>query len=329
MVLLRTAYHLSKDEDPRTTMSEQDLHSPATSTVSKGDQIRLRSGSLEAIVSPRIGRLVSLQDTSSGSVDNILVPLREWPSENRRWPKAGAYPLIPYSNRISNSKLRHNGRSFDVDPHPDAWPHSLHGHAHLLPWIAEAAKQDTVTLRVVSEPSKDWPWRFAAWQTFELARDGLRVSLGIRNLGPESFPAGIGWHPYFAWAPDHTVRHDAQWWWPFDEEYLPTRERRPVGGQGDQLQNRGTAYLAEWSRVDIDRGSRAGLRLTADKVLSHLVIHHVPDSSYVCIEPVSHLADGFNLAESGLEGTGSRVVEPEQALTGWVEIRLKPPHQQA
>jgi aldose 1-epimerase len=149
-------------------MPEQDLHSTSPSADPRGDLIRLRHGSLKAVVSPRIGRLVSLQDFSGGNVDDVIVPLRKWPAESRRWAKAGAYPLIPYSNRISNGKLRHAGRSFNVDPHPDAWPHSLHGHSHLLPWMAEAIGQDRVTLRVDSEPGNDWPWRLTAWQSFEL-----------------------------------------------------------------------------------------------------------------------------------------------------------------
>jgi aldose 1-epimerase len=324
----RSIHRLSRNEDLKITMSEQDLHSTVPPADSGGNLIRLRRGSLEAVVSPRIGRLVSLQDVSGGNVDDILVPLREWPAESRRWAKAGAYPLIPYSNRVSNGKLRHAGRSFNVDPHPDAWPHSLHGHSHLLPWTAEASGQDNATLRVVAEPGKDWPWRFTAWQSFELSPDGLRVKLGIQNLDGESFPAGIGWHPYFAWAPDYAIRHDARWWWPFDEEYLPTQERRSLKGQDDPLLSHRTAYLTEWTHVDMDRGDRPGLRLTADKILSHLVIHHVPGGAYVCIEPVSHLADSFNLAESGLEGTGIQVLEPGQALAGWIELRLVPAHRE-
>jgi aldose 1-epimerase len=307
-------------------MPEQDLHSTSPSADPRGDLIRLRHGSLKAVVSPRIGRLVSLQDFSGGNVDDVIVPLRKWPAESRRWAKAGAYPLIPYSNRISNGKLRHAGRSFNVDPHPDAWPHSLHGHSHLLPWMAEAIGQDRVTLRVDSEPGNDWPWRLTAWQSFELSPGTLRVTLGIQNLDRKSFPAGVGWHPYFAWASDYTIRHDARWWWPFDEEYLPTQERRSLKGKDDPLQSHRTAYLSEWTHVDVDRGDRRGLRLTADKILSHLVIHHVQDGGYVCIEPVSHLADGFNLAESGLEGTGIQVLEPGQVLTGWVDLRLMPAH---
>lgn len=323
-----SVYYLSTNEDLTVTMSEQDLHSTVPPADSGGDLIRLRCGSLKAVVSPRIGRLVSLQDVSGGNVDDILVPLREWPAERRRWAKAGAYPLIPYSNRISDGKLGHAGRSFDVDPHPDAWPHSLHGHSHLLPWTVEAIGQDKVTLRVVSEQGKDWPWRFTAWQSFELSPDALRITLGIQNLDGESFPAGVGWHPYFAWSPGYTIWHDAQWWWPFDEEYLPTQERRSLEGQGDPLRSHRTAYLAEWTRVEVDRNDRPGLRLTADQILSHLVVHQVPDGTYVCIEPVSHLADGFNLAAGGLEGTGIQVLEPGQVLTGWVELRLIPAHRE-
>ncbi len=286
-----------------------------------GQILHLRSGTLRADVCPRIGRLVLLQDLASPVRDDLIVPLNTWPVQERQWAKAGAYPLIPYSNRIYNGHLRVGEATYEVASHPDASPHSLHGHAHLLPWEASSAEDNTVTLRVISEPGPDWPWRFEAWQKFVLKPNGLWLELGLSNLGTTTCPAGLGWHPYIRWQPGYQLHHDAKVWWPHDKEYFPKGQRVGLNG-ADPLQSELTAYLDEWSRVEVERPGQANLMLTAGGGLTQLVVHFPPGRPYACIEPVSHLADGFNRAAVGWEKTGARFLEPGESFTGWTELLL-------
>ena len=288
---------------------------------SLGQLLHLESGALKAVLCPRIGRLISLQNLSGPVPDDLVVPLTTWPLQERQWAKAGAYPLIPYSNRIFNGRLRFGEATFEVASHPDASPHSLHGHTHLLPWQGAATGGNVATLRVTSEPGADWPWRFEAWQRFELAPQGLRLELGLLNLGTTAFPAGLGWHPYIRWQSGYQLRHDAKYWWPHDKDYFPKGQRVELNGS-DPLQSELTAYLDEWSKVEVERPGQPTLVLTAGGSLTQLVAHFPPDRPYGCIEPVSHLTDGFNRAALGWEKTGARVVEPGEILTGWIELRL-------
>jgi len=50
--------------------------------------------------------------------------------------------------------------------------------------------------------------------------------------------------------------------------------------------------------------------LIADDALGHVVVHCPAGAGYLCVEPVSHVSDGFNLAAQGLRGTGIAVIEP-------------------
>src|SRR3712207_515055 len=77
----RSLDRLASNGDLKVTMSEQDLHSTFPPANAGGDLIRLRHGSHEAVVSQRIGRLISLQDFSDGNVDDIVVQLRKWPAK--------------------------------------------------------------------------------------------------------------------------------------------------------------------------------------------------------------------------------------------------------
>ena len=56
--------------------------------------------------------------------------------------------------------------------------------------------------------------------------------------------------------------------------------------------------------------------------LTNLVLHVPVGAPYACIEPVTHVADAFNLAAAGVEGTGARVLQPGETLAGLVRLGL-------
>ncbi|MEI6761786.1 MAG: hypothetical protein WCO22_15190 [Betaproteobacteria bacterium] len=47
-----------------------------------------------------------------------------------------------------------------------------------------------------------------------------------------------------------------------------------------------------------------------------------PQPLYLCLEPVSHVADGFNLAARGVPGTGTVQLRHGEVLQGRLSIRL-------
>ena len=138
------------------------------------------------------GRLARLSwQRPSGDVVDIVVPMTAG-LVPPRWPKAGAYPLVPYANRIAQGRLLFLGRIHEVAPHPDAHPHSLHGHAHLRPWLCTKTGDAQADLFLACERSEAWPWAFEARQRFLVQEDRLVVSLSLRNVDHEPMPAGLG-----------------------------------------------------------------------------------------------------------------------------------------
>lgn len=280
------------------------------------ERLVLRAGALEATISPaQGGRLATLRDLSGTPARDLVVPLRPWPIEPRSWPKGGAYPLIPYSNRIADGSLRHAGRTWPVEPHPDAAPHTLHGTAHLRPWRVEACERAKAVLTLSAEPDGDWPWPYFARQSFELTPQRLRIGLSIENRGTEPFPAGLGWHPYLAWSDGVKVRHDARRHWLHDRDYIATGETAPA----DTVDGR-TRYLSGWTGLEVTHTDGHSVHLVADPALSHLVLHRPPDDGYLCVEPVSHVANGFNLAADGVAGTGTHLLGAGARFSAWVEL---------
>ncbi len=283
-------------------------------------RVTLRAGALSVELAPACGgRLSALRVERADGPTDIIPPLGPWRSEPRSWPKEGAYPLFPYSNRIRDAKLLHAGRVIALRSHPLVPPHAIHGTAHLKPWTLVAADAASAEISLDFQPDEDWPWAFEARQAFALSPEGLTVDLSICNRAEEPAPAGIGWHPYFVTRSGSDWRHDGKRLWRLGPDTVTTGEVTDYAGEaGDNL------YLSRWTRASLIHPDGSGVVIEGDPALDHLILHRPAVGDYACIEPVSHAADGFNLAAKGVEGTGTVILQPGETLEGTVRLRLLP-----
>jgi len=60
--------------------------------------------------------------------------------------------------------------------------------------------------------------------------------------------------------------------------------------------------------------------MTAEPPLDFLVVYTPPARSFLCVEPVSHMTDAFNLAAAGRTDTGCRILAPGEALRAAVTL---------
>ncbi|MBN9115340.1 MAG: hypothetical protein J0I36_08620, partial [Pandoraea sp.] len=101
---------------------------PTPLTLTPGKPIRLAAGALVAEVQPGCGaRLARLarRDTH-GDVFDYLVPLGNDPFSSDEWPKAGAFPMLPYTNMLRDDTLHWRERAIVARETPAA-SSSLHG----------------------------------------------------------------------------------------------------------------------------------------------------------------------------------------------------------
>ena len=85
-----------------------------------------------------------------------------------------------------------------------------------------------------------------------------------------------------------------------------------------------TDYFSDWDGVahlELPGGSR--LKMACDPVFAHFVVHRPPVPAYLCLEPVSHVTNAFNLAAKGCMHTGSQLLEPGQSLTGQIRLSIE------
>ncbi|WP_244520108.1 aldose 1-epimerase [Sinorhizobium glycinis] len=250
---------------------------------------------------------------------DILVPTPEASFDPLYWPKAGAYPLFPYHNRLIGAAFVHDGRRRAVRPHPALGTDAVHGPAHRRPWEVVGHGSDRLVLGLDYRADEDWPFDFRALQSFHLQPHGLEVVLSLSNTGREPMPGGFGWHPYFAAALGKRVSCDAAKRWPLDAVGIPSgvppeaRDgEKPLPGETF------TEHLSEWSQAAAVLNGGARITLVADRALPHLVAHRMPD--YICLEPVSHVAGVFGFPPQSRAGAGLALLEPGEERSARISL---------
>jgi aldose 1-epimerase len=271
------------------------------------------------------GRLARLQYRAGDGAHDVLVPIGADPALPPSWPKGGAYPLIPYSNRIADAQVLHAGRTHALAPHPDAKPHTLHGHTQLRPWGVAARSESGLTLAIEHAGDAQWPWAFAATQRFWIDEATLHVAIEFRNQAAGDAPVGMGWHPYFAISGDPAVVMNAKTEWLQDDVNLPTGDTTAAPQGGLTLdRSGGTRYLGGWDgTARFETGLGLGLTLRADKIFGQMVVHRPRNIDYLCLEPVSHVANGFNLAAKGWRETGTISLKPGESVAGQLALTVE------
>jgi len=292
----------------------------------------LQAGHARARLLPASGGRISalrLAPDGNGVAVDVLHPYPEDFFDPLRWGKGGIYPLMPYSNRIAQAQLQVDGVVMALAPHPDVAPHTLHGNAHALPWQLESHGADHAVMALDAAASPAWPWRYQGRMVIHLAPSVLSVSLSIRNDDATKMPAGLGLHPYFRHRPDARIGYRAGSIWPPTQDFVARSSRAPSLDENHvparALRSGGlTDYIGDWdgqASVELPEGEL--LEIDADPVFAHLVVHRPDALTYLCLEPVSHVADGFNLAARGVPNTGTHWLAPGESLTGKMTFTLR------
>lgn len=291
-----------------------------TAPMPSPDEVSIASGPLSARFRPEWGgRMTHLTHAEWG---DILVPTHEDRFEPDSWPRAGGYPLVPYHNRIYNSRFAHAGAWYSLCPHPALAPDAIHGPAHRRPWSVAAQANDRVLLQLDYDADDEWPFSFRAEQQFLLEPNQLVVELAITNLSGRTAPVGIGWHPYIA-APLHSpAETDGKFEYQLDDLNVPTSHLPQPRSEVIIPATSGyTLHFADWTRANV-RLDKASLLLKADPVFGHLAVHRM--ENYLCIEPVSMAAGVLALSERNRTDRGLRILPHGGCLSGRITLSIKP-----
>jgi aldose 1-epimerase len=233
------------------------------------------------------------------------------------------FPLVPWCNRIRGGAFVFEGHKVKMGPNLGDSPHTLHGHGWRNPWKVVEATAARAVLSY-THAADSWPWDYEAILVYDLRGDGLRCHLSVRNLSSWTMPAGLGFHPYFNRTGATRLKAGFDGVWISDDETLPRNWHagplRKDWTKGDTLNNDITidnCYTGFKGKADIFEGERLTHTLRASPDCRWLHIFVPLGETYFCAEPVNHMPDPFNQANSGLS-----ILKAGETETVWMDVTL-------
>jgi galactose mutarotase-like enzyme len=281
--------------------------------------------------------------------------------------KIGGAILLPYANRI-RGKLSPDGKTLTAmvagrsvvlpanwsSGKPGAEKHAIHG-LMLKSKFQDVKEKHTDNASSVSavlhagDFAGHWFSQTDVTVEIRLADDSVEMSVTAKNVGQQTLPMGIGWHPYFVLPsgdrkqvrlriPSGTraVMNN------YDDSF-PTGQRVAVRGTpydfdapegralGDQYLD--DSYSALERRPDgstiseiIDPAAKYGLRLiTESSDIRAIQVYAPPTKNFVAIEPQFNFPDPYNRGW-GSVNTGMVLLEPGQWTEWSVRLELFTPN---
>jgi galactose mutarotase-like enzyme len=304
-------------------------------------------GSVNVLASPDLAtakQMLDEKDTPNGDLGYRL----------------GSVFLVPYPNRI-RGKLSADGKTLttsweghtitlpanNIGKNPEAERHAMHG-------LILKAKTDDVKVKDIPGGQEvtgvihagdfggHWLSRTDLEVAISLTAEAVDASIVAHNVGSESEPIAIGWHPYFALpSGDRTqVRiHIPAWEMAEVDNYdnvFPTGKIKPVDGtQYDLRAPDGVAlahnfYDDNWSKLTwangvvtvkvIDPAAKYGVDIVGiSPEIKTIQMYAPPAMQFVAIEDQFNFADPFGKEWAKMD-TGMVTLKPGQS-TKW-HVRL-------
>jgi aldose 1-epimerase len=228
------------------------------------------------------------------------------------------YPLLPYSNRIGESRFSFGGRVLDVPRNRASEPLPIHGDGWLASWRVLDAGDTTdaalPTLRLALERRNTRPYAFRAWQTFTLDGATLCVTLEAENAGERPLPFGLGIHPFIPREAGTELSAAAAGIWLSGDDYLPVRHvPTPATWQfgvvyplPSTLVNH--AFTGWGGRATINWPKRR-LSMSVEADTDYYILYTPPNEDFFCFEPVDHPINAVNLP-GGAASHGMTILAP-------------------
>ncbi len=231
----------------------------------------------------------------------------------------GSFIMAPWVNRIHNGLLMTEHGEFQLPV--DSGVHAIHGTVRRREWDLVSNDNASAEFQVALED----PWPFSGKVVYRIGLDGasLKQSLEIHTAeGERGFPAGAGWHPWFRrslGSGEMSVHVDAAAQWEIDAETVPSGvveetdvSRKLMTGGQFEVDEVDDCFRFGAERSAELRWPELTLRMTCSPELTHAMVFS-PEGS-ICVEPQTTAVNAFQLAARGIEGTGTRVVSPENPL---------------
>ncbi|RZS86822.1 aldose 1-epimerase [Motilibacter rhizosphaerae] len=203
-----------------------------------GRQVELRAGEARATV-VEVG--AGLRTLSVGGRDVL-----DGYALDEVCPSARGCHLVPWPNRIRQGMYAWDGATQRLPVNEHAYGNASHGLTRWQAWQLDSSQDDRAEWTLRQHPVPGYPFTLDLRVRYELALDGITVTVEATNTGAAAAPFAYGAHPYLMASPGQPVDGDAltapaATWLPLDATMVPVG-RAAVAGTAYELD--GTAIGA-------------------------------------------------------------------------------------
>lgn len=107
-------------------------------------------------------------------------------------------PLVPWPNRLEDGRYTFDGRTHQLPLTEPARGNAIHGLLRWQPWSLLTKSTDRLTVTARIHPQQGYPFDLTMEIGYQLADDGLVVSVTATNSGTGVCPYAFGQHPYLS-----------------------------------------------------------------------------------------------------------------------------------
>ncbi len=250
---------------------------------------------------PQLGGGIAVWDWRT---EHGWTPLfRPWDGQSEDRYTFACFPLIPWSNRITQGGFEHNGVFHPINPNRTGEPYPIHGDGWLQSWVVVEHAEDSVVLSLESHEFDGNPYVYIGTQRFTLLPDGLAIDLSVTHLGEESLPYGLGLHPYFMRNGVTRLRAKASGVWLSGPDPIPithTHSLPPTWDYNQFAPLEGPLIdncFSGWDGKSVieypDRG--LSIRMSMADCNGYSLMYRPPGLDYFCLEPITHPIDAFHM----------------------------------
>ncbi len=267
------------------------------------DIITLETDMQRLQLAPEMGGSVTTWDWKAS--DQWMPLLRPWNGISGDRYTLACFPLVPWSNRITQGGFEYAGVFYPIHVNRTEEHYPIHGSGWLQSWHVAERTGNRIKLLLESRGFDGSAYSYRSTETFLLLPDGMQIDLTVTNIGPDTLPFGLGLHPYFVRNQHTLLRFKAEGVWLSGEDPIPTEHTTNF----PPTWNYNTLSPLEGPLIDhcftgwngkalIDYPDRSlSLTIVMPDCNGYTLLYRPPKQDYFCLEPITHPIDAFHMPD--------------------------------
>ncbi|MEM7085274.1 MAG: hypothetical protein AAF489_03780 [Bacteroidota bacterium] len=203
--------------------------------------------------------------------------------------------LFPFPNRVAQGKYSFNGEQFQLSINEPGYNNAIHGLISNKSFTVDQIDNQSISLRYTHHSSHGFPFPYQFIIVYSFSDTGLKLSFNVTNIGTQSFPFGMGWHPYFELANYDQCSVDFS----AEKKYVNDEKMVPIDAEAhteEEIQlaeaELDSAYKLRLGRIVL-QGPRYQLQMSVPEDC-YLQLYTPKSRTALAIEPMTCIADAFN-----------------------------------